>query len=256
MRTSLLLFISALIANAAQKPNFVILLCDNLGYGDVACFGSTQHRTPHIDRIAAEGMRLTSFYSTSGVCTPSRASLMTASYPRRVGLHMTDPDLHVLRPVSPNGLHPDEITIAEVLKEAGYATACIGKWHLGDQLPFLPTRQGFDYYYGIPYSDDMTARPGRNWPPLPLMRGERVVEAPADRNTLTRRYTEEAIRFITANRDRPFSSTSLTLCPAARTALSPAKRSAAKAGTGHTVTPWKRSTGPPERSSKPSNSWS
>ncbi|MCP5119098.1 MAG: sulfatase [bacterium] len=204
MQLRLVALLFLLCAAAAGKPNFVLLLCDNLGYGDVGCYGSTLHRTPHIDRMATEGMRLTSFYSTSGVCTPSRSSLMTASYPRRVGLHMTDPDLHVLRPVSPNGLHPDEITIAEVLKDAGYATACIGKWHLGDQPAFLPTRQGFDYYYGIPYSDDMVARPGRNWPPLPLMRGERVVEAPADRNTLTRRYTEEAIRFITDNRDRPF----------------------------------------------------
>ncbi|MCP5115887.1 MAG: sulfatase-like hydrolase/transferase, partial [bacterium] len=149
MRTTLLLLIFALSA-VAQKPNLVILLCDNLGYGDIGSFGSTLHRTPHIDRMAEEGLRLTSFYSTSGVCTPSRSSLMTACYPRRVGMHMTDPDLHVLRPVSPNGLNPDEITIAEVLKKAGYATACIGKWHLGDQPRFLPTRQGFDFYYGIP----------------------------------------------------------------------------------------------------------
>ncbi|MCA9163940.1 MAG: sulfatase-like hydrolase/transferase, partial [Planctomycetales bacterium] len=131
-----------------ERPNIVFLLCDNLGYGDVGCYGSTLHRTPHIDQMAREGMRLTNFYSASGVCTPSRASLMTGCYPRRVGLDRTDPDGHVLRPLSPNGLHPDEITIAEALKSRGYATACIGKWHLGDHPEFLPTRQGFDYYFG------------------------------------------------------------------------------------------------------------
>jgi arylsulfatase A-like enzyme len=192
-------------ALASDHPiNFVVLLCDNLGYGDIGCFGSTKHRTPHIDRMAAEGMKMTSFYSTCGVCTPSRASLMTGCYPRRVNMHFTNPDGEVLRPVSPNGLHTDEITIAEVLKQKGYATACIGKWHLGDQLAFLPTRQGFDEYFGIPYSDDMTAQPDRNWPLLPLMRNENVIEAPVDRNLLTRRYTEEAIKFIETNCDRPF----------------------------------------------------
>ena len=149
------------VVAGAERPNFVLLFCDNLGYGDVGCFGSTKHRTPHIDRMAAEGLRLTSFYSASGVCTPSRAALMTGCYPRRVGLHQTDPDGAVLRPVSPNGLHPRETTIAEILKAQGYATACIGKWHLGDQPEFLPTRQGFDAYFGIPYSDDMTLAPGR-----------------------------------------------------------------------------------------------
>lgn len=189
-----------------EKPNFVLIVADNLGYGDIGCFGSKLHRTPHIDQMADQGMRMTSFYSTSGVCTPSRASLMTGCYPRRVGLATTDPDGLVLRPVSPNGLHPDEITIAEVLKERGYATAIIGKWHLGDQPPFLPTRQGFDYYFGIPYSDDMTADqgPAGKWPPLPLMRNEKVIEAPADRSTLTQRYTQEAKKFITANKDQPF----------------------------------------------------
>jgi arylsulfatase A-like enzyme len=191
-------------AQAPAKPNFILILCDNLGYGDVGCYGSKLHKTPHIDRLAAEGMRLTAFYATSGVCTPSRASLMTGCYPRRVGLHKNARGGAVLQPVEPIGLHPDEITIAEVLKGAGYVTALIGKWHLGDQPSFLPTRQGFDQYLGIPYSDDMTPRPGQPWPDLPLLRGEKVIEAPVDRNTLTRRYTEEAIRFITDNRDRPF----------------------------------------------------
>lgn len=188
----------------SSKPNIVFLFCDNLGYGDVGCFGSTKHRTPHIDQMAAEGVRLTSCYSASGVCTPSRAALMTGCYPRRVGLHKTDPDGAVLRPVSPNGLAPSEITIAEILKAQGYATTCIGKWHLGDQLELLPTRQGFDSFFGIPYSDDMTPREGQIWPELPLMRDETVIEAPVDRDLLTKRYTEAAVAFIEQNRERPF----------------------------------------------------
>ena len=186
------------------RPNFIVILCDNLGYGDLGCFGSTKQRTPSVDRMAAEGMRLTSFYVTSGVCTPSRASLMTGCYPRRVSMHVNAHGGAVLFPADAKGLHPDEVTIAKLLKAKGYATACIGKWHLGDQPPFLPTRHGFDTYFGIPYSDDMVGTPNGSRPPLPLMRDERVVEAPADRDTLTRRYTEEAIRFITAHRGEPW----------------------------------------------------
>ena len=197
----------------SPKPNFILIMADNLGYGDIEPFGSKLHRTPNLNRMAREGRKLTSFYSASGVCTPSRAALMTGSYPRRVGLGWTPEDGHVLRPVSPNGLHPSEVTIAEVLKKAGYATACIGKWHLGDQQPFLPTRQGFDYYLGVPYSDDMTRATGqrigermrgKQWPPLPLMENEKVIVAPVDRNTLTRRETEAAIKFIGKNKDKPF----------------------------------------------------
>jgi arylsulfatase A len=187
------------------KTNFIIIFCDDMGYADLGCFGSTKHRTPHIDRMAAEGTRFTSFYSTSSVCTPSRASLMTGCYPRRNNMHQNEAGLWVLFPRNKTGLHPDEITIAEVLKEQDYATACIGKWHLGDQIEFLPTRQGFDYYFGIPYSNDMGGKGGSdNRPPLPLMRNETVIEAPVDQDTLTKRYTEEAVRFIEANRDRPF----------------------------------------------------
>ncbi|MGD8239771.1 MAG: sulfatase [Armatimonadota bacterium] len=187
-----------------RPPNFIIIFCDNLGYGDIGCFGSELHRTPHVDRMAEEGMRFTDFYVTSGVCTPSRSSIMTACYPRRVNMHISDTGASVLQPVSTKGLHADEITIAEVLKDAGYATAIVGKWHLGDQPQFLPTRQGFDYYLGIPYSDDMTPREGKPWPPLPLMENEKVIEAPVDRNLLTKRYTEASIRFISENRERPF----------------------------------------------------
>lgn len=188
-----------------QKPNIIVMLMDNLGYGDVGCYGSQQHRTPNLDRMAREGTRLTSFYSTSGVCTPSRASLMTGCYPRRVNMHENCEGKCVLFPSDAKGLHPDEITIGRLLRDQGYATACIGKWHLGDQPPFLPTRQGFDEFFGCPYSEDMVPRPGGpDWPPLPLMRGETVVEAPAERDYLTKRYTEESIRFIRANHDRPF----------------------------------------------------
>jgi len=189
---------------AVNKPNFIIIFCDDLGYGDLGCFGSEKHRTPNLDRMAAEGMRFTSFYVTSGVCTPSRSSLMTGCYPRRVNMHQSARGESVLFPVAKKGLNPNEITIAEVLKDQLYATACVGKWHLGDQPEFLPTRQGFDYYYGIPYSNDMGAEQRETNPPLPLMQNEKVIEAPADQNTLTKRYTEQVIDFITANKDKPF----------------------------------------------------
>jgi len=192
-------------SNHVDRPNFILIVSDNLGYGDIGCYGSELHRTPHIDRMAAEGMRFTDFYMTSGVCTPARASIITSCYPRRVNMHVGENDRPVLPAVSSKGLHPDETTVAEMLKSRGYATAIIGKWHLGDQMPFLPTRQGFDYWLGIPYSDDMTARPSRpHWPPLPLMENERVIEAPPDRNLLTKRYTEKVIEFVTEHKDEPF----------------------------------------------------
>jgi arylsulfatase A len=195
-------------AEALEKPNFIVILTDNLGYGDIEPFGSKLHCTPHLIRMAEEGMRFTHFYVTAGVCTPSRASLMTGCYAQRVSMHLNERDHHVLRPVSPYGLHPDEITIAEVLKTQGYATAAIGKWHLGDQPPFWPTRQGFDEYFGIPYSDDMTERTwetdGSVWPPLPLMENETVIEAPVDRDYLTQRETNRALDFIERNQNRPF----------------------------------------------------
>jgi len=187
-----------------DKPNFIIIFCDDLGYGDLGCFGSKLHRTPNLDRMAEQGTRFTSFYVTSSVCTPSRASLMTGCYPKRVDMHQDSHGKCVLFPVENKGLNPNEITIAEILKQQGYATCCIGKWHLGDQLPFLPTRHGFDYYFGIPYSNDMGTRKETRNPPLPLMQNEKVIEAPAIQNTLTKRYTEEAIKFIKKNKDRPF----------------------------------------------------
>lgn len=191
--------------SAASKPNVIIIYCDDLGYGDLAVYGSEVHRTPNLDRMAAEGIRFTDFYVTSGVCTPSRSSLLTGCYPRRVDMHVNarpvgEVGRQVLFPRAQKGLNPNEITIAEILKEQGYATACIGKWHLGDQPEFLPTRQGFNYYYGIPYSNDMN----QDFCPLPLLRNEEVIEAPVDQNTITRRYTEEVIQFIDQHKSGPF----------------------------------------------------
>ena len=193
---------------AEKKPNFIVIFCDNLGYGDIEPFGSTLHRTPSLNRMAREGRKFTHFCVTAGVCTPSRSSIITGCYPQRVGMHVNERDGWVLRPISPYGLHPDEVTIAEVLKAQGYATAIVGKWHLGDQLEFLPTRQGFDWFFGVPYSDDMTERvwnkDGSHWPPLPLMENEKVVEAPCDRDGLTKRYTERAMKWIAQHKDGPF----------------------------------------------------
>ena len=179
---------------ARRLKAFVRMVCDRYG-GD-------------LNRMARQGRKFTHFYVTAGVCTPSRASLMTGCYSQRVGMHDNPRDGWVLRPLSPYGLNPDEVTIAEVLKQQGYATAIIGKWHLGDQPEFLPTRQGFDSFFGIPYSDDMTARvweaDGSRWPPLPLMENESVIEAPVDRDGLTKRYTERAMQWIAEHKDGPF----------------------------------------------------
>ncbi|NUQ61100.1 MAG: sulfatase [Pirellulales bacterium] len=196
---------SGFLEAAGPRPNFIVIFVDNFGNGDLGCFGSKLHRTPNVDRLAAEGRRFTSFYVSSGVCTPSRASLLSGCYPRRVNMHISDKGTAVLPAVSQKGLNPKEMTIAEVLKTGGYATACIGKWHLGDQPQFLPTRQGFDEFFGIPYSDDMTKDKKPDvWPELPLMRNEKVIEAPVDRDYLVKRCTEEAVAFLERNRDRPF----------------------------------------------------
>lgn len=208
--TSVSRILGAAEANKEQnaKPNIIVVYCDNLGYGDIEPFGSTLHRTPNLNRMAKEGRKFTHFCVTAGVCTPSRASIMTGCYPQRVGMHLNPRDGWVLRPVSQYGLHPDEVTVAEALKAQGYATAIVGKWHLGDQPEFLPTRQGFDWFFGVPYSDDMTERvwdkDGSKWPPLPLMENETVIEAPCDRNGLTKRYTERAMEWIAEHKDEPF----------------------------------------------------
>ena len=186
---------------SAEQPNFIVVFCDDLGYADIGPFGSKTHATPALDRMAAEGMRLTDFYSTCSVCTPSRSSLMTGCYPRRVNMHVDEKNLCVLFPAARKGLNPSEVTIAEVLKDAGYATACIGKWHLGDHPDFLPTSQGFDSYFGIPYSNDMN----RKQVPLPLVRNETVIaDSVQNDTTITKQYTDEAVNFIKANSNKPF----------------------------------------------------
>jgi len=182
----------------------VIVFTDDQGYADVGAYGATDIQTPHLDRMASEGLRFTRFYDASPVCTPSRAALLTGCYPKRVGMAAG-----VLWPGETKGLNPEEITLAEILKDRGYATACVGKWHLGRPTELLPTRQGFDTYFGIPYSHDMTPEHilsllGADFPPLPLMRDEEVIVEGVDQSTLTARYTEEALRFIRENRDRPF----------------------------------------------------
>lgn len=182
---------TARAASEPAKPNFVVILIDDMGYGDIAPYGSKVNRTPNLDRMAAEGMKLTSFYAAP-VCTPSRAQMMTGCYAKRVSMP------NVIFPSCATGLNLKEKSVARLLKDRGYATMCIGKWHLGDQPDFLPTRHGFDQYVGLPYSNDM----GR--PPLPLLRDEKVVEAPAVQDKLTELYTEEAIKFISASKDKPF----------------------------------------------------
>ena len=214
------LFAATASAEPPKQPNVIIIFIDDMGYGDVGFNGAKGPKTPNLDKMGADGMIFNDFYVGCAVCSGSRTSLMTGCHYQRLSMNA------VLFPNSGKGLHPDEITIAEMLKAAGYRTACIGKWHLGHLPPCLPTYQGFEYYYGIPYSNDMWIDPAnklakdieirngltredlkkghkkRNW--VPLFRGEEVIEYPADQATLTKRYTEEAIRFINAGKDKPF----------------------------------------------------
>jgi arylsulfatase A-like enzyme len=217
-------------AQARRPPNIILILADDLGWGDLGCYGSPDIRTPHLDRMAREGVRFTHFYAQP-LCGPSRSALMTGCYPVRNSLMFN----HL--PKAKTGIHPDEVTIPELLKTRGYATAMAGKWHLGDAPPFLPTRHGFDSWLGLPYSNDMwpfhpkiqkpripsaqgdiaRARAeahgyegrGQVYPPdwfpdLPLMRNEEVIELNPEQNRLTQRYTETALDFINENRGRPF----------------------------------------------------
>ncbi len=203
------------MSDAATRPNIVLINCDDLGYGDLGCYGSKHNRTPALDRLAAEGMRLTDFYMASSVCSPSRGAMMTGCYPPRIGFDTFKPtsgagtprnvNSWVLFPGSPGGLHPEEITVARLLKDRGYATCHIGKWHCGDQPPFLPTRHGFDRYFGLPFSNDMGIQaPHDQHPPLPLLDGEEVLELQPDQRSLTIRYVEHSLRFLRENRERPF----------------------------------------------------
>ncbi len=200
--------------DAKLLPNIVLIFCDDLGYGDVGVFGAKGYQTPNIDRLAAEGVRFTRFYSAQPVCSASRAALMTGCYPSRVSIQ------GALGPQAKIGIHADEMTLAEVVKQRGYATAIFGKWHLGHLPQFLPTRHGFDEYFGLPYSNDMwplhpeyanlppaAAERKRGFPDLPLIDGERIA-IPAvtadDQRQLTTWYTEHAVSFIERSKDRPF----------------------------------------------------
>ncbi|NKB67860.1 MAG: sulfatase-like hydrolase/transferase [Candidatus Latescibacteria bacterium] len=188
----------------STRPNIILINCDDLGYGDLGCYGSQVNKTPALDRMAAEGLRLTDFYMASAVCSPSRGALLTGCYPARIGFGSFD-GRWVLFPGQPLGLNPDEVTTARLLKEAGYATKIVGKWHCGDQPEFLPTRHGFDSYYGIPYSNDMGRQKEDDvYPPLPLLRDDEVIQAQPDQRGITERYVEESVRFMRAHKDQPF----------------------------------------------------
>jgi len=189
-----------------RPPNFVVMFADDLGYGDLGSYGHPTIRTPHLDRLAREGLRMTQFYVAASLCTPSRAALLTGRLPVRNG--MAGPR-GVLFPDSAGGLPAAETTLAEALRAHGYATAAIGKWHLGHMPEYLPTAHGFDEYFGVPYSNDM--RPENNWayarenfPPLPLIEGTETIEEIFDQSRLTERYTQRAVEFIEANRSHPF----------------------------------------------------
>lgn len=216
---------------ALRPPNVIVVFCDDLGYADLGCFGSSRIRTPNIDRLAKEGVRLTDFYAAQAVCSASRAALMTGCYPNRVGI------AGALGPGARHGLHPDERTIADVLRARGYATGAVGKWHLGHHPVFLPTRQGFDEWLGLPYSNDMwpnhpEAKKG-SYPDLPLFDGETVVDPSVDaddQKTLTTRYTERAVRFIERHRDQPFFLYLAHSMPHVPLFVSDARRGRSRAG--------------------------
>jgi len=214
----LLLLLAAMLADPVtaqnRKPNVVVIFTDDMGYGDLGVYGNPTISTPNLDRMAFEGQKWTNFYVAAPVCTPSRAALMTGRLPVRTG--MSSEKRRVLFPDSKGGLPQTEITIARNLKKAGYKTGAIGKWHLGHQPEYVPTAHGFDYYLGIPYSNDMDRvqegdyfkvmkeEPNIKNFNVPLIRNNEIIERPADQHTITRRYTEEAVRFIKENKNGPF----------------------------------------------------
>ena len=190
----------------SEKPNIILVNCDDLGYGDLGCYGSDCNNTPNLDSMAADGMRFTDFYMASAVCSPSRGAMMTGCYPPRIGFGEFE-GCGVLFPGQAVGLNPNEKTIASQLKQAGYSTKIIGKWHCGDQKEFLPTNFGFDEYFGIPFSNDMGRQANhkpQRFPPLPLLRDKEVVQEQPDQRALTERYTEDAVHYIKRHRDEPF----------------------------------------------------
>ncbi|MGD1891706.1 MAG: sulfatase [Cyclobacteriaceae bacterium] len=202
--------------SSERSPNFVIVFADDLGYGDLGTFGHPTIKTPNLDRMAVEGQKWTNFYVAASVCTPSRAALLTGRLPVRSG--MTSNKSRVLFPNSIKGLPAIEVTLAEQLEKVGYATAAIGKWHLGHKEQYLPTNNGFDYYFGIPYSNDMDLKTDKGYMEywqdreaiktedfnVPLIRNTEIIERPANQNTITKRYSEEAVKFIQEHKNEPF----------------------------------------------------
>jgi len=215
MKTTILLFciivqvsLSTDAQNKTKSPNIIMIYADDLGYGDLSCYGSLWNQTPEIDKMAVEGLRFTDFYAGAPVCTPSRAGLMTGCYARRVDMDLDAKNNWVLFPGGQKGINPKETILPEALKKSGYSTAIIGKWHLGDQPEFLPLKHGFDYWFGLPYSNDMGINKN-NDPILPLMQNDTVIEAlnqkkDNDQRNLTQRYTKEAIQWIEKNKKAPF----------------------------------------------------
>lgn len=206
LRILVLLFALTLVAQAAPPPNIIIIFTDDQGYADVGVFGAKGFTTPNLDRLAAEGRMFTNFHVAQPVCSASRAALLTGCYPNRIGIH------GALSPAAKHGLAHTEMTLAELLKQQGYATGMAGKWHLGSASPqFLPTHHGFDEYFGLPYSNDMwplhpQAKAG-TYPPLPLMEGDQPIKVGldhADQEQLTTQYAGRAVQFIERNKDRPF----------------------------------------------------
>jgi arylsulfatase A-like enzyme len=202
----IVLLLTTSLSASSSSPNIILIYADDLGYGDLGCYGSKVNDTPHLDTLAAQGMRFTQYYSASSVCSPSRGALLSGCYPPRIGFDVFNKGrAWVLFPGYAEGFHPEEVLLPEILKSKGYATAHVGKWHCGDQPEHLPTRHGFDTYYGLPYSNDMAIMPRRpKSPPLPLLRDEEVIQEQPHQAPLIERYTEESIRFIRRNKKGPF----------------------------------------------------
>ena len=197
-----LFFFLPTLGLAATKPNIVLIFCDDLGYGDIGCFGAQGWKTPHIDSIAKDGVKFTEFYSAQAVCSASRCALLTGCYPNRLGIS------GALMPASQIGLNPEETTLAEICKSQNYATAAFGKWHLGYQKPFLPVNQGFDEYHGYPYSNDMWPSGPiefqNRWPKLPVIEGDEIIRREVDQTEMTKTITQRSVSFIEKNKDKPF----------------------------------------------------
>jgi arylsulfatase A-like enzyme len=193
-------FSNNLLWSAEKPPNIVVIFADDLGYADLGCFGSTKNRTPNIDSLAREGIKLTNFHVPQAVCSASRAALLSGCYPNRVGI------LGALGPNSKNGIKDVENLLPEYLKKVGYSTAIFGKWHLGDSAQYSPLRHGFDTYFGLPYSNDMWPNhpTAKNFPPLPLRQDDKVLELNPDQSKLTGWYTDRGVKFIEENKDKPF----------------------------------------------------